>query len=105
MNSKEAMLLSKLGKKKVPSSELAYDEKELKSMNELGAEAGAIETDSTGGSLDFIKAAKAGSKFDSTTMNPSFFGGTMPNKVEETPVPKTKKVPYSPIKTYLKKGY
>jgi hypothetical protein len=104
--SKEAILLSRMGKKKVPSADSAYDG-DFRGIKDGVKDSGPFPSaNSTGSSLDLLKAQKA--SMGEVPASGKYKAKMFEDKAEETgesPVPSSKKVPYSPIKNYLKKGY
>lgn len=107
MSAREAILLSKLGKKKVPSTDVVPEQdidsiKEIRSNGFAGADLGGAKSSAPSSSLDILKKQKAmgiGEAYPIRTAGP--FGSI--NEMEESEVPTTSPS-YSPIKKYLKKG-
>lgn len=115
MNSKQIISMSKLGKKKVPSINSSYDGNDLEGAAEVpdaddklptmeAVPAGMkLPTANQVGSMDILKATKAAdlSKIPSSdVIGDSAVPST--NKTDSGVFLKSKKVPYSPIKNYLK---
>lgn len=108
-SSKEAILMSKLGKKKpfISSDTTTNDGSDFRGMKDGLTDSGPLQgTNTTGGSLDVLKSYKAGNLGGSVPSSKILGEQSVPstNLTGESAVPKTKKVPYSPIKNYLKTG-
>lgn len=118
MKSLEAIKMSKLNKKNLETIDSSYDEsRDFRGIKDGVKDSGPfpsadqvsegmkLPSAKQAGSLDVLKTTKATSvgKFPTVNSaeNPSL--GTI-DQLESQPFLKSKKVPYSPIKSYLRKG-